>query len=139
MKTILKIIYAIFICAGSLSAANAQSQRLPLDSVLARIAVNPALLSYDAKMSAEDAYIGGAKSLDAPKISAGQYQTPYQFNPNTGSFMIQAEQMFTNPAKLQAKENYMKSVSKVTAEDKKLHEKSTDSPGEGILLRPGYP
>ncbi|HEY8782177.1 MAG TPA: TolC family protein [Mucilaginibacter sp.] len=118
MKTILKIIYAIFICAGSLSAANAQSQRLPLDSVLARIAVNPALLSYDAKMSAEDAYIGGAKSLDAPKISAGQYQTPYQFNPNTGSFMIQAEQMFTNPAKLQAKENYMKSVSKVTAEDK---------------------
>src|SRR6185437_4267846 len=47
-----------------------------------------------------------------------QYQTPYQLNPNTGSFMITAEQMFTNPAKLRAKEDYMKAVSKATAEDK---------------------
>ncbi|WP_199186290.1 hypothetical protein, partial [Pseudoxanthomonas sp. KAs_5_3] len=29
-----------------------------------------------------------------------------------------AEQMFTNPAKLRAKEDYMKGLSKVTAEDK---------------------
>ncbi|MGZ3751618.1 MAG: TolC family protein, partial [Mucilaginibacter sp.] len=42
----------------------------------------------------------------------------YQINPNMGSFMIQAEQMFTNPAKLRAKEDYMKGISKVTAEDK---------------------
>ncbi len=32
--------------------------------------------------------------------------------------MIQAEQMFTNPAKLRAKEDYMKGMAKVTAEDK---------------------
>src|ERR1700736_993191 len=115
MKTIPKIIYAFFICAGSFSTANAQVQRLSLDSVLARITANPALHAYDAKINAEDAYAGAAKNLDAPKISAGQYQTPYQLNPNTGSFMISAEQMFTNPAKLQAKENYMKGVSKVTA------------------------
>jgi len=118
MKTSLKSILTIFICVGSLSIANAQSQRLPLDSVLARIAANPSLQAYDARMRAEDAYTAGAKSLDAPKISAGQYQTPYQLNPNTGSFMITAEQMFTNPAKLRAKEDYMKAVSKATAEDK---------------------
>jgi hypothetical protein len=51
-------------------------------------------------------------------VSAGQYQTPYQLSPNGGAFMIQAEQMFTNPAKLKAKEDYMKGMSKVTAADK---------------------
>jgi hypothetical protein len=91
---------------------------LPLDSVLAKVAINPALQAYDARISAQDAYATGAKSLDAPKISAGQYQTPYQVNPNAGSFMIQAEQMFTNPAKLKAKQEYMQGMSKVTAEDK---------------------
>jgi cobalt-zinc-cadmium efflux system outer membrane protein len=118
MKTTHKIIVTILICLGAFLQADAQAQRLPLDSVLARIAANPALQAYDSKMQSEEAYAAGAKSLDAPKISAGQYQTPYQLNPNTGSFMIQAEQMFTNPAKLQAKENYMKGASKVTAEDK---------------------
>ncbi|MDB4919729.1 MAG: hypothetical protein JWQ54_1712 [Mucilaginibacter sp.] len=91
---------------------------MSLDSVLTRVADNPALQAYDAKVSAQTAYAAGAKSLDAPKISAGQYQTPYQLNPNGGSFMIQAEQMFTNPAKLRAKEDYMKGLSKVTTEDK---------------------
>lgn len=96
----------------------ATAQRLPLDSVLARVRTNPALQAYDSKSSAQDAYATGAKSLDAPKVSAGQYQVPYQINPNGGAFMIQAEQMFTNPAKLKAKEDYMKGLSQVTAADK---------------------
>ncbi|MGZ3763721.1 MAG: TolC family protein [Mucilaginibacter sp.] len=115
MKTKYQIIYAALICLTGLSA---KAQRLSLDSVLARVAVNPAIHGYDAKIKAQDSYAAGAKSLDAPKISAGQYQTRYQINPNMGSFMIQAEQMFTNPAKLRAKEDYMKGISKVTAEDK---------------------
>ncbi|MEO7215195.1 TolC family protein [Mucilaginibacter sp.] len=107
------------ILTGLLCAATfANAQRLPLDSVLARMAANPALLAYDAKGSAQDAYATGAKSLDAPKISAGQYQVPYQVNPNGGSFMIQAEQMFTNPAKLKAKEDYLKGLSNITKEDR---------------------
>ncbi|MBD1395059.1 TolC family protein [Mucilaginibacter glaciei] len=109
-----QIILIGLICAATIASA----QRLPLDSVLSRVAANPALLSYDAKGSAQDAYATGAKSLDAPKISAGQYQVPYQINPNGGAFMIQAEQMFTNPAKLRAKEEYMKGLSNVTKEDK---------------------
>jgi outer membrane protein TolC len=117
MKKTNQIIYIALLCLSSFTA-KAQVGRLPLDSVLARIALNPALQAYDAKIGAENTYATGAKSLDAPKISAGQYQTPYQVNPNTGSFMIQAEQMFTNPAKLRAKEDYMKGMSKVTAADK---------------------
>ncbi|MDB5151877.1 MAG: Outer rane efflux protein, partial [Mucilaginibacter sp.] len=117
MKTKYQITYIMLICFGGLTA-KAQVPRLPLDSVLARINANPSLQAYDAKISAQNAYATGAKSLDAPKISAGQYQTPYQINPNTGSFMIQAEQMFTNPAKLRAKEDYIKGMSRMTAEDK---------------------
>jgi cobalt-zinc-cadmium efflux system outer membrane protein len=108
----------LIVLLGCSSFAKAQVPRLPLDSVLAKIALNPSLQAYDAKIGAENTYATGAKSLDAPKISAGQYQTPYQVNPNAGSFMIQAEQLFTNPAKLRAKEDYMKGMSKVTAEDK---------------------
>ncbi|OJW13852.1 TolC family protein [Mucilaginibacter sp. 44-25] len=108
----------IILIAMMCLASFAKAQRLPLDSVLARVKTNPALQAYDAKSSAQDAYATGAKSLDAPKISAGQYQVPYQLKPNGGSFMIQAEQMFTNPAKLKAKQEYMQGQSKVTAADK---------------------
>lgn len=112
MKT--KIILYGLLLIGSAS----QAQVLPLDSVLAKVSHNPGLLAYDAKARAQDAYASGATSLEAPKISAGQYQTPYSLNPNMGSFMVQAEQMFTNPAKLKAKAAYQQGLSKVTAEDK---------------------
>ncbi|MGF7082133.1 TolC family protein [Mucilaginibacter sp. UYCu711] len=109
-----QIILTAMLCVGSF----AKAQRLPLDSVLARVGANPALMAYDAKASAQDAYATGAKSIDAPKVSAGQYQVPYQLSPNGGAFMIQAEQMFINSAKLKAKEDYMRGLSKVTATDK---------------------
>lgn len=118
MKNIInKIIVLGWLLAGIIATANAQ-ERLTIDSVFAQVRRNPALLSYDAKASAQDAYAAGAKNLDAPKISAGQYQAPYSLSPNAGSFMLQAEQMFTNPAKLRAKELYMKGMSKVTGEDR---------------------
>jgi cobalt-zinc-cadmium efflux system outer membrane protein len=118
MKRIYQIVSLAVIWGCTINTIKAQSQLLTLDSVLTRISANPALLSYDAKISALDAYAAGAKNLDAPKVSAGLYQTPYMIPPNDGSFMISAEQMFTNPAKLRAKEDYMKGMSKVTAEDK---------------------
>jgi len=109
-----QIIYIAIICMVN----TVQAQRLPLDSVISRVSANPALLAYDAKAGAQDAYATGAKNLDAPKVSAGQYQVPYQLSPNGGAFMIQAEQMFTNPAKLKAKEDYLNAQSKLTATDK---------------------
>lgn len=116
MKKNLSSLYTLLILLLLGSKVNAQV--LPLDSMLSRVGRNPALLAYDAKAGAQDAYAAGATSLDAPKISAGQYQTPYSLSPNTGSFMVQAEQMFTNPAKLKAKAAYQQGLSKVTTEDK---------------------
>lgn len=118
MKTMNQIIYILLIWIVATVPSKAQVSILPLDSVLAKLATNPGLHAYDAKIRAQNAYATGAKSLPALQISAGQYQTPYQLNPNTGSFMISAEQMFTNPAKLRAKQEYMNGMSKVTAEDK---------------------
>jgi cobalt-zinc-cadmium efflux system outer membrane protein len=115
MKTGNQIIVSVVF---SMVVLSAQAQRLPLDSILARVAANPALQAYEAKANAQDTYATGARSLDAPKLSAGQYQVPYQLSPNGGAFMIQAEQMFTNPAKLKAKQEYMQGLSKVTAADK---------------------
>lgn len=109
----------LYILSGLLFlAGNAKAQVLIWDSVLAKVGRNPALLAYDAKARAQDAYATAANSLEAPKVSAGQYQVPYSLNPNAGSFMVQAEQMFTNPAKLKAKAAYQQGLSKVTAEDK---------------------
>ncbi|HEY4327515.1 MAG TPA: TolC family protein [Mucilaginibacter sp.] len=116
MKT--KFITLLSIGLLAFHLVNAQSPVLPLDSVMARInRYNPALLAYTAKASAQNEYAKGARNLDAPQISAGQYQTPYSLNPNTGSFMVQAQQMFTNPAKLKAKEKYMQGMSAVTEQE----------------------
>jgi len=107
------ILYGLLLIGGT-----AKAQVLTLNNVLTKVSQNPALLAYDARIDAQKAYAEGAGNLDAPKISAGQYQTPYSLKPDMGSFMIQAEQMFTNPAKLKAKAAYQQGLSKVTAEDK---------------------
>lgn len=116
----MKTKFIILMSTGLLSfhLVKAQSPVLPLDSILAKInQYNPALLAYTSKASAQNEYAKGAQNLDAPKLSAGQYQTPYSLNPNGGSFMIQADQMFTNPAKLRAKEAYLKGMSAVTKQE----------------------
>ncbi|MDB5151492.1 MAG: Outer rane efflux protein [Mucilaginibacter sp.] len=118
MKRIYQIAGILLLYSWHINTVSAQSQRLTLDSVLSRIALNPSLQAFDASINAQDAYAGGARSLDAPKISAGQYQVNYQPRPYTGWFTIYGEQTFTNGAKLRARENYLKGVSKVTAEDK---------------------
>ncbi len=108
----------IIVSLATRNIAQAQSI-LPLDSVLSQITHNNiGLQTYNAKANALKAYAEGAKSLPAPQISAGQYQVPYQLNPNAGAFMITAEQMFTNRAKLKAKQNYMNGMAAITLQDK---------------------
>ena len=116
MKTNNKLIWiSALLMVFACSRLQAQAPVLPLDSVLARVdRANPALRMFDAQANAQNQYAAGAKNLDAPKISAGQYQTPYSLNPDMGSFMIQAEQMFTNPAKLRAKQAYMQGQAALT-------------------------
>lgn len=137
MKTIKQIIYTMLIWMMSMVSSKAQNVVLPLDSILVKLAANPDLQFYDAKIGAQNAYAKGAKSLPAPQISAGQYQTPYQSGPNTGSFMVSAEQLFTNPAKLKAKQDYMNGMSKVTAEDKNYMKNQLTAQAKGYYYNMG--
>ena len=114
-----KLKLTVLVILGLIKFETAFSQHLSLDSLYLLIDKNPSLLAYEEDIRAKDSYATGARSLDAPRLSAGQYQTPYQLRPSMGSFMITAEQQFTNPAKLRAKENYMKGLSLLTADEKK--------------------
>lgn len=137
MKTINQIIYIMLIWMMGMVNSKAQNVVLPLDSILVKLAASPELQIYEAKISAQNAYATGARSLPAPQISAGQYQTPYQSNPNAGSFMVSAEQLFTNPAKLKAKQNYMNGMSKVTAEDKNYMKNQLAAQAKGYYYNMG--
>jgi cobalt-zinc-cadmium efflux system outer membrane protein len=137
MKMIKQVIYTMLIWMTGMVSSKAQNVVLPLDSILVKLAANPDLQVYDAKISAQNAYATGAKSLPAPQISGGQYQTPYQSNPNTGFFMVSAEQLFTNPLKLKAKQNYMNGMSKVTAEDKSYMKNQLAAQAKGYYYNMG--
>lgn len=114
---------------------NAQVMRL--DTVLIAIENNnPELKMYDAQASAYNSYAKGAKAWEAPQVGAGFFMTPY--NPSMwkadnsgggmngmnnssngmGSFMIQGQQMIPNPAKQNANQQYMQSMSAVEQANK---------------------
>ena len=114
----------VFLCAYSVSA-----QVLLLDSVLVKVETgNPMLKVYDMQVKALDAYSKGARSQMPPQLEAGFFMTPYNpkfwkadpdmYSDGMGSFMIGAQQMFTNPAKLNANFKYMKSMSSVQSATK---------------------
>ncbi len=101
---------------------NSKAQILSIDTILKIIEINnPELQMYDAQINALDAYATGAYALDPPRVGAGFFMTPY--NPQMwtqdvmnnqqgmGNFMISAEQMFSNPAKLKANSDYMSKMS----------------------------
>lgn len=129
-KKMKKNIFQIIIALSSLCySLNISAQTLSLDSVLITIeSMNPMLKVYDAKMNAYDAYAKGAKSYMPPQLEAGFFMTPYnpmmwkanpsEFDKGMGSVMVGAQQMFTNPVKLNANFNYMKSMSSVQASSK---------------------
>ena len=115
----------------SLFLGRVRAQAWSLDSIFYTIETqNPELKRYDAVVKAMDAYAEGAKSLDPPQVGGGFWMTPY--NPmmwkpegNTGflgmgAFMISAEQMIMNPAKLNANATYIQSMSAVDAEMQKV-------------------
>ncbi|MFY9308676.1 MAG: TolC family protein [Bacteroidia bacterium] len=106
------------------------AQVLTIDSVLNRIEKNnPELKMYDAQINAYNAYADGAKSLEPLQVGGGFFMTPYNVSmwkgegeqsasPGMGSFMISAQQMFSNPKKLNANASYMQSMSSVEKETK---------------------
>ncbi|MBP7388764.1 MAG: TolC family protein [Chitinophagales bacterium] len=119
----------IITTVSSLLLLNVSAQPLSLDSVLGAIETNnPMLKVYDAQVKAFDAYSRGAKSQMPPQLEAGFFMTPYnpmmwkanpaEFDRGMGSVMLGAQQMFTNPVKLNANFNYMKSMSSVQVSSK---------------------
>ena len=97
----------------------AQHPVMNLDSVLQRInRGNPMLQMSEQKAKAADAMAEGARSLMAPMVGGGMFMAPYQSQEimgqrDRGSFMVSAEQDIPNPAKLKARENYLKSRSAI--------------------------
>ena len=103
----------------------AQSQVLTIDSVKAIIdKQHPDLAMYDFQVKAYDAYAAGAKSWDAPQIGTGLYMTPYNFEKNMGSYMIELQQMIPNPSKLKVSQKYMQTMSSVDMQNKKAEANS---------------
>ena len=106
---------------------NGIGQTLTLDSIFKAIDNNqPELKMFNAKIKAYDTYATGAKSLEPPQIGAGFFMTPYNtqmWKPDAmsgsrgmGAFMLSAQQMFSNPGKLNANAAYMQSMSNVEKE-----------------------
>ncbi|MGV3502747.1 MAG: TolC family protein [Adhaeribacter sp.] len=99
---------------------------MTLDSVLQTInRRNPMLQMSEQKARAAEAMAAGAKSQMAPMLGAGMFMAPY---PGTeamdqrdrGAFMVSAEQDLSHPAKLRAKENYLRSRSAIASAGRDL-------------------
>ncbi|MBF9252208.1 TolC family protein [Pontibacter sp. 172403-2] len=92
-----------------------QRQTLSLDSVLQRINNNnPMLQEYNYRAKAMNAYAEGATAWMPPMVGGGVYMYPYpgaevMEGGDKGMLMLSAEQAIPNPAKLRAKEKYLKS------------------------------
>lgn len=101
---------------------SSSAQVISLDSVLSVIdKQNPMLQEYDSKVKAMNAYTEGAKSWMAPMVGGGPFFYPYpgqrlMDERDKGMFVLNVEQDIPNPAKLNAKRNYL--ASKASVEEK---------------------
>lgn len=118
-----------FLTISVLFTETVVAQVRSLDSILNTIERNnPELKKYDAQVRAYKTYAEGAKALEAPQVGAGFFMTPYNvqmWKPDAmtgssgmGSFMLSAQQMFTNSKKLNANSAYMQGMSSVDIEMK---------------------
>ncbi|MEZ7497495.1 TolC family protein [Flavobacterium sp. Arc3] len=111
--------YYIIISCLLLNATAAVAQTLSLDAILTNVRTNnPQLKMYDADIQSMDAAAKGARSWMAPQVSTGLFMTPYNINPDMGSYMIGVTQMIPNASRLKADSNYMNAMSSVEAENK---------------------
>ncbi|MBS3915625.1 MAG: TolC family protein [Bacteroidetes bacterium] len=122
-----KIFYvnAILIVGFLFNTINSSAQVINLDSILNVIEKNhPELKMYEAQANAYAAYAKGAKALEPPQFGTGFFMTPYNpmmwkadgSNTGMGSVMFSAQQMFTNPKKLDANADYMQSMVNIERE-----------------------
>lgn len=117
LKLFFFILFSFAVCV-------VEGQVLTLDSIFKAIENDQAELKmYDSQIKAYDAYARGAKSIDPPQVGAGFFMTPYNtqmWKPDAmtgsngmGAFMLSAQQMVSNPKKVNANVSYMQSMSGV--------------------------
>ena len=111
--------YYIIISCLLLNVNAAVAQTLSLDAILINVRTNnPQLKMYDADIQSMDAAAKGARSWMAPQVSTGLFMTPYNINPDMGSYMIGVTQMIPNASRLKADSDYMNAMSSVEVENK---------------------
>lgn len=94
------------------------SQVLSLDSVLIQIEKNnPALLSYENKINAKNELVSGVRTLPPLKTGIEFDDNPYDFNYGNNIIRFSVSQDFPNRKRLDAKENYLKSIALIEKHD----------------------
>lgn len=118
MKTI-AVIFLILIAPVSM---HGQDSLLTIDKILAAAEQNyPGLQLYQSRVKARQELAKGSKSLMPPTFAVGLDRFPYSSGnagmedgmntePRDAAVMFMGEQMFTNPAKLRAKQQYQASL-----------------------------
>jgi outer membrane protein TolC len=117
----MKVKYLLFIIC-CLLFANSHAQTISLDEVLNKIEKNNlSLLSYENKIKADDELVNGAGAWMPPKLSTEWDDIPYKFDSRKSQLRIAVAQDFPNPKKIDAKENYLKSISSIEKNDGEYH------------------
>ncbi|MFB6456668.1 TolC family protein [Chitinophaga sp. Hz27] len=117
MRYITKLLLLLIFLPSALLAQ--QPPVLPLDSILQRVDRNNILLqSYELKAESYKYSADAATAWMAPMVGVGTFMTPYpgqkvMEDRDKGSLMLQLEQDIPNPAKLNARKQYIASQGNV--------------------------
>jgi outer membrane protein, heavy metal efflux system len=120
MKT--SFIYLLLLLQGFLATVACAQEHISLPALLEKVETTyPDIQKYEASVKAAQARAAGARSWMPPTFSAGLNRFPYkvsmvqnEMDPmNQAGVMFSLEQMIPNPAKLNAKENYYRSLEQV--------------------------
>lgn len=104
----------LLIFISSLLFISASAQTISLDEVLTKIEEkNPALLAYQNKISAAEEMVNTAGAWMPPMFGAEWDDIPYQFDYNKSQLRFSLSQSFPNQKRINAKENYLKSLSSI--------------------------
>ena len=122
MKIRIQHITIILLMSYSASVVAQDTTHLSLPTIFQKIEASyPEILIYESKIKSIQAQADGAKSWMPPTVSLGLDRFPYDFSMlnskddpmNQAGLMFSAEQMIPNGAKLNAKKNYIKSLTSV--------------------------